>query len=154
MVEFALVVLPLVGLVLGIIEFSWSFNQQQDVRFGAREGARVAAVSNINGTNATPTAQQIVNVVCSRMDSSSPKMHVSLVATASVAGNTPTTGDQAIIQVSKPLQQITGFYGWLLDGDMITSKITFRLEQPVTWSNTSAIVRSGSTISGGLTCPS
>lgn len=154
MVEFALMAIPLVGLLLGIMEFSWAFNQQQDVRYGAREGARVAAVSNINGTNATPTAQQIVNVVCSRMDSSGPKMHVSVQATSSVAGNPPTTGDQAVIQITKPLQQITGFYAWMLNGNTIKSKISFRLEQPVTWSNTSAIVQSGSTISGGLTCPS
>jgi hypothetical protein len=86
------------------------------------------------------------------MDSSSPQMHVSLVATPSVSGSTPTVGDQAVIQVTKPLQQITGFYNWMLGGDTITSKISFRLEQPVTWSNTSAITKSGSTISGGLTC--
>lgn len=154
MVEFSMVVLPLAALIFGVIEFGWAFNQQQDVRYGAREGARVAAVSNINGTNASPTAQQIVNIVCSRMDSSSPQMHVSVQATSSVMGATPTTGDQAVIQVTKPLQQITGFYDWLVGGDTINSKISFRLEQPVTWSNTSTITRSGSTISGGLTCPS
>jgi Flp pilus assembly protein TadG len=152
MVEFALVAIPLIGLLLGVIEFGWSFNQQQDVRYGAREGARVAAVSNINGTNTAPTAQQIDDVVCARMDSSSPQMHVSLVATPSVSGSTPTVGDQAVIQVTKPLQQITGFSTWMLGGDTITSKISFRLEQPVTWSNTSAITKSGSMISGGLTC--
>ncbi len=97
MVEFALVAIPLIGLLLGIMEFGWSFNQQQDVRYGAREGARVAAVSNIDGSNASPTAQQIVDVVCSRMDSSSTQMHVSLVAPPATVGPTPTTGDRAVI---------------------------------------------------------
>lgn len=42
--EFALVVIPLVLLTLGIIEFGWLFNGQITVTASAREGARVAAV--------------------------------------------------------------------------------------------------------------
>jgi Flp pilus assembly protein TadG len=153
MVEFAIVVIPLLGLLFGIIEFGWSLNQQQDVRYGAREGARNAAVSNNSGSNAAPTAQQLVTAVCSRMDSASSAMRVSFIATPSVPAAGPQTGDTAVVQVVKPLQQITGFYSWLLDNDVIRSSVTFRLEQPPTWSNTSPVTVSGSTISGGLACP-
>ncbi len=151
MVEFALVSLPLMLLIMGAIEFGWSLNQMQDVRYGAREGARLAAVSNIDGT-APVTAQQIVNSVCSRMDSSSSAMHVSLIATPS-SGSTVAPGDKAVIKVDKPLQQITGFFSGILGQNTAHSQVTFYIEQVPTWSNTSAVTESGGTISGGLTCP-
>ncbi len=44
-VEFALVAVPLLLLLLGIIEFGWIFNGQITLTSAAREGARVAAVS-------------------------------------------------------------------------------------------------------------
>ena len=54
--------LPLLLLLLfGIIEASWAFSQQNNIRHGAREGARLAAVDY--GTVAT-----IGQEVCDRMD--------------------------------------------------------------------------------------
>ncbi|UNC93456.1 TadE/TadG family type IV pilus assembly protein [Candidatus Contubernalis alkaliaceticus] len=44
MVEFALIAVPLLILLLGIIEFGWLFNAQIILTGSAREGARVAAV--------------------------------------------------------------------------------------------------------------
>ena len=46
LVEFGLVVLPLLIIILGIIEFGWLFNAQITVTSAAREGARVGAVLN------------------------------------------------------------------------------------------------------------
>lgn len=151
--EFSLIIFPLAILIFGAIEFGWAYNQQQDVRYGAREGARIAAVSNIDGTNSNPSAQDIVDEVCSRMDSSSSSMHVSLIASSLPSGSSSWIDVPAVIQVTKPLQQITGFFGWIFDGKTITSKLTFRLEQQPTWSNTSAVSTSGGRITGGLQCP-
>ncbi|MEW5783781.1 MAG: TadE/TadG family type IV pilus assembly protein [Bacillota bacterium] len=44
LVEFALVLLPLLLLLLGIIEFGWLFNGQITVTSAAREAARAVAV--------------------------------------------------------------------------------------------------------------
>lgn len=61
LVEFALVASLLVLLVLGIVEFGWKFGQFNDVRHGAREGARFAAVDA--GNNSDIRAH-----VCNSMD--------------------------------------------------------------------------------------
>ncbi|HOL16866.1 MAG TPA: TadE/TadG family type IV pilus assembly protein [Bacillota bacterium] len=66
--EFALVSLPLVLLLLGIIEFGWLFHAQMTVISAAREGARAAAAGEDclsavqNYMQATPVALAEVNV--------------------------------------------------------------------------------------------
>ena len=45
MLEFAIVLPLLLVLLFGIIEAAWAFNQQLEVRHGAREGARLVAVN-------------------------------------------------------------------------------------------------------------
>ena len=45
LVEFALTAPFLILLLLGIIEFGWAFNQNLDVRHGARETARLVDVN-------------------------------------------------------------------------------------------------------------
>jgi len=44
LVEFAFVIIPLVLLLLGIIEFSWLFNGQMIITGAAREGARASVI--------------------------------------------------------------------------------------------------------------
>lgn len=46
LVEFALVLLPLMLIIMGIMEFGWLFNGKITLTSSAREGARVAIVSN------------------------------------------------------------------------------------------------------------
>lgn len=48
-VEFALVLLPLVMLLFGIIDFGWIFNQQVSLSNAAREAARHYAVHEPDG---------------------------------------------------------------------------------------------------------
>ncbi|MGI9824299.1 TadE/TadG family type IV pilus assembly protein [Agromyces sp. Marseille-Q5079] len=48
-VEFALVALPLVMLLLGILDFGWIFNQQVSLTNAARESARYYAVREHDG---------------------------------------------------------------------------------------------------------
>jgi len=47
-VEFAIVLWPLMLIVLGMVEFGWLFNAKITLTSSAREGARIAAVSNLN----------------------------------------------------------------------------------------------------------
>lgn len=67
LVEFALVLLPLLLLVLGIIEFGWLFNGQITVTSAAREAARAAAVGEDPWTavnrHITATALTVTNVL-------------------------------------------------------------------------------------------
>lgn len=149
MVEFVLIAPLLFVLLFGIIDFGWMLNQQQDVRYGAREGARTAAVAGVHSS--TPTAQDVVDAVCERMDSSESAMRVSLVATPS-SGGTAQIGDLAQIEVWKPARDITGFFTDVIGDSVIKSSLTFRLEQPPAWSNTTTLSESSGVISGGLNC--
>ena len=49
LVEMAVILPLLVLLLFGVIEASWAFAQANDVRHGAREGARLAAVEALTG---------------------------------------------------------------------------------------------------------
>lgn len=118
LVEFAMIMPLLLLLVLGIIEFSFLFGQFNDVRHGAREGARVAAVNT--GDNAT-----LHTLTCNAMDLSSPvTVQFSEGAGGGMAG---TTGSVTVI--ASP----TGLTGFPLLTSMLpstlTSSIDFRIEQ-------------------------
>ena len=131
LVEFALV-FPLLALILfGTIEFAWAFSQQLDVRHGAREGARLAAVSYLPTADADqPTA--IGEAVCSRME----RTTGATVTIELVGANEPGLGT-VVVTTSAPLQQLTGFLGFALDGvGSITSTGEMRLERALEWDGT------------------
>lgn len=120
MVELALI-LPLLLLVLfGIIEASWAFAQQNDVRHGAREGARAVAVEELSLADA-------VQLVCDRMDIVNPSEGITVTFT-SWSGD-GTTGSRASIRVDANIQTLTGFFPSLFGGT-VSSDIEFRTEQP------------------------
>ncbi|HET6665119.1 MAG TPA: TadE family protein, partial [Acidimicrobiales bacterium] len=70
--EAAIVAPFLFLLIFGIIEFGWVFYQYQDVRQGAREGARIAAVDESSNGAA------IVIATCDRMEDADGDTTVSL----------------------------------------------------------------------------
>jgi Flp pilus assembly protein TadG len=118
-------------LVFGIIEFGWGFYQNLDVRHGAREGSRLVAVNYKTTAEPTPADQttQIVNELCARMDSASTiSVQISRSGTAAV-------GQKFQVTVRKPLQQITGFLGPILNGKVLTSTVEGRIEQTATWAS-------------------
>ena len=124
LVEFA-IILPLVVLLLfGIVEASWAFSQANDVRHGAREGARLAAVDWGDVT-------AIGNEVCDRMDIGGSIVTVTLGAATSPA-ESGSRGSEGRITVEVTYQSITGFLDGWLGGKQITSDIDFNLEQPIT----------------------
>jgi Flp pilus assembly protein TadG len=59
MVEFALILVPLMMLFMGIIQFGLLFSSQLGLINSTREGARYGATLITDGTNATTTAAQV-----------------------------------------------------------------------------------------------
>lgn len=134
LVEFAIIMPLLFLLVFGIIEFGNAFFQNLDVRHGAREGARLAAVNAFEGE--ADQVSSIIAETCARMDMSggstvvvSIDVNGSLVAPPSDAG----VGDEVTVTVQRDLDQLTGFLAFALDGVDLTSSVTTRLEQPATY---------------------
>ena len=119
-VEFALVLPLLLILVFGIIEASWAFAQQNDVRHGAREGARAAAV-NVGDSNSVGT------LVCDRMDVVNPSEGITVSITP--LSDDGATGGLGKIRVDANLQTLTGFFPGLFGGT-VSSEVEFRTEQP------------------------
>ena len=140
LVEMALVTPLLLLLLFGIIEFSWLFSQNLDVRHGAREGARLVAVNHPVGPVASPpdrtaaaaTAQTttIVAAICDRMDISAGG-EITLDSAGSV-------GDTATVTVTAPGNTLTGILDWLIPDDLeLTSTVEIRVEQYAGWANVS-----------------
>ena len=122
LVELAFTLPLLLLLLFGIIEASWAFSQQNNVRHGAREGARLAAVD-------WGTVAGVGQEVCDRMDviaaTQSPTVELAPIGAQSIIGG------QAQITVSANLRTITGFLDPIFGGRTVSSSIEFRLEQPL-----------------------
>ena len=61
LVDFAIILPLLIVMLFGILEASWAFAQQNDVRHGTREAARLAAVNYGD-------VQAVAQEACARMD--------------------------------------------------------------------------------------
>lgn len=134
LIEFAILMPFLLLLLMGIIEFSWLFSQNLDVRHGAREGARLVAVNHpVGPVNPAPTSRepsqtdQIVTEICNRMD-----VATDAVITLQSSGD---VGDAATAQVEATTQSLTGFIDWVLPSSL-SSEVEIRVEQPAGWANT------------------
>lgn len=119
LVEFAVLAPLLIILLLGIVEFGWLFGQVNDVRHGAREGARIAAVNGVADQNELHTR------TCDSMDLAGTS--ASVLFTDSTNG---LRGEEAVVKVvADPeslsnLSLITVFLP-----DSIESEVRFILEQ-------------------------
>lgn len=136
LVEFALLAPLLLLLLFGAIEFAWLFSQNLDVRHGAREGARLAAVNYPVGPVASPPirteaqAKQIVAEVCARMDVAD-GVTVTLTSDGDV-------GDPATAAVTAPANTLTGFLDWAIPSSLeLSSEVDIRLEQFAGWQSIS-----------------
>ena len=125
LVEFALIAPLLIMLVMGIIDFGWILSTQQDVRHGAREAARLAAV------NADTTANMVL-LVCGAMN-------VSSGAEVTFQGGGGAVGSTGTITLEAPVTSLSGFsslpFASAVYPTGFTESVTFRLEQPATWTN-------------------
>lgn len=135
LVEFAIIMPLLFLIVFGIIEFGWGFAQYLDVRHGAREAARLAAVdySSDGTTTGNPQTQQIIDEACDRMGGDSVGATIEL--TLATAGEDE-IGDRAFIEVRSTLDTLTGFLDFALAGRQINDRISFRLERDIEWGPT------------------
>ena len=123
LVEFALLAPLLLLLLLGIIEFGWLFGQLNDVRHGAREGARFAAVNQGDEI-------AIKDHVCAAMDGLSAGLTSIDVILVNDGGTKGTNGTIRVVASPSSLSNvpiITPFLPATLE-----SEIDFRLEQDST----------------------
>ena len=125
LVEFALTLPLLLALLFGLIEMSWAFSQTNDIRHGAREGARAAAVD-------IGTVSAVGQAVCDRMDVVAPAQNINVTLNQIATSSSGEGGVEALAQISvtADLKTITGFYDFLLGSKTLTSTVEFRLEQP------------------------
>lgn len=117
LVEFALIAPFLILLLLGVIEFGYLFGEFNDVRHGAREGARAAAVNA--GNNAF-----LHDMTCDAMDLTT---NVTVKFTDGSSGG---LGDTAAVQVVASPQSLSGL--GLIEvflPNTLESTVEFRLEQ-------------------------
>jgi len=121
-IEFAIVAPVLILLLFGIIEAGWAFSQQLEVRHGAREGARMAAVNE-------GTLDDIVNATCAQMDLSTSG------ATVTLTKSGPEVGDSVQVKVNAPVDSITGITGLVFGGVTLSESVEMRIEQPPTWAD-------------------
>ncbi len=135
MVEFAMLMPLLFLLLFGIIEFGWLYSQNLDVRHGAREGVRLAAVNHPEGPPPNSGARSDTNrdaliaEICSRMQAAD-NVTIELTSTGNV-------GDPASATVVGAGETLTGFLDFLLPSTInLNSTVEIRLEQNATWTNT------------------
>jgi len=113
-------ILPLLVLLLfGTIEASWAFAQANDVRHGAREGARLAAVNHGD-------VAAIGAAVCDRMEVADGDVSVTLSPSAG-DGSRNSSGR---VSVSMPFSGLSGALDQFLGGTSLNSDIVFIVEIP------------------------
>lgn len=131
LVEFAVAMPLLLILVLGIIEFGFLLAQMNEIRHGAREGARYAAVSrpDFDGGGGVGDAADVIAVTCDSINLPGTTVSVAL------SGGSDRL-DFATLTVTADTEPLSGFP--LLSAmlpDTLTNEATFRLEQDAGWSS-------------------
>ena len=119
LVEFAIIFPLLLLFLFGIIEASWAFNQQLEVRHGAREGARLVAVNEGDDL-------AVATEVCDRMHFSGEEDLTAVTITLPWGSE---IGDTAVVSITAPFSSLTGFFGGLFSGATLDSTVEIRLEQ-------------------------
>jgi TadE-like protein len=128
LVEFALTAPFLILLLLGIIEFGYLFGEFNDVRHGAREGARAAAVNA--GDNAF-----LHKTTCDSMDLT---VDVSVRFTDGGSGALGETAEVRVVATPRSLSGL-GMIEMFLP-PTLESSVEFRLEQDSDWSSDPVLV--------------
>lgn len=117
LVEFALLAPLLILLVLGIVEFGYFLGQYNEIRHGAHEGSRLAAVND----------PDLVDRTCDSMGLGS-DVTVDFTRSGSSIGN------QASVTISKTVTSLSGLgFMQALLPDALSTTAEFRLEQQATW---------------------
>ena len=132
LIEFAILLPLLVLIIFAIVEFGFAFGQHLDVRSGARETSRLVAVNygQDDGLSGSVQTDAIVQQACETMDAD-PGVTVEIVYGSFNAPDPSSNhvGDYAEARVTKPLSTMTGFLDFALDGVVLNSSVTTRLER-------------------------
>jgi Flp pilus assembly protein TadG len=125
MVEMAMVLPLFIILIYGIIEFSFAFAQNNELRAMAREGARLAAVESIS-------SQAITDQLCPRIRLLDPATFGFKADGADSNGTSPAGSKGSIGEVyaEASVRTLTGFFDGALDGILLTSTVRFHVERP------------------------
>jgi Flp pilus assembly protein TadG len=107
----------LVLLILGIVDGGWAFFQNLEVRHGAREASRLAAVDY--GTEAA-----IITETCNRMNNPGSIVSVSVSSTGT------DIGDKVTVTVTRTHDSLTGILPFF-DNLTLSTSLETRLEQPL-----------------------
>lgn len=116
LVEFALLAPLLIILLLGIVEFGWMFGKFNEIRHGAHEGARLAAVDDGAVLGNTCAAMNLGGTV-----------NVDFEQTGD------TVGSQGSVEVEWTVESLSGLT--LIEAFLpstLSTKADFKLEQPAT----------------------
>lgn len=136
LVEFAFVLPLLLLLILGMIEFGFLFAQYNEIRHGAREGARYAAVSrpDYNGDTAVGDEDDVLAVTCDSINLPNVSMEISLSYDDADASGTPDRLEYGTLTVDADTSSLSGvpLVSWLIP-DSLSNSASFRLEQDAAW---------------------
>jgi Flp pilus assembly protein TadG len=132
--EFAIVLPLLFALLLGTVEFSWVLGQYLDLRHGAREGARMAAVNYPEGDNPPDLTRDNTNTLALRSETCS-RMNIAsgIEVTFQSSGG---EDDPITVTASAPARTLTALLAPLFSSMTLSSTIVLHAEQPATWGNT------------------
>lgn len=117
LIEFALIMPLLLLLILGIVDGGWAFFQNLEVRHGAREAARLAAV-HYGDENS------IINEACARMNNPGSIVSISISSTGD------SIGDKVTVTVTRTHDSLTGILPFF-DNLTLDTTVEIRLEQPI-----------------------
>lgn len=119
LVEMAFVMILLIMLVMGIVEFGFFLGEWNELKHGAHEGARLAAVDEPN----------LVTRTCDSM-----QLHDNSTVTVSFSRDGTEAGDKGTVALSAEVFSLSGL--GLIEvflPSTISTDADFKLEQPATW---------------------
>jgi len=126
LVEMAVVIPLFVVMIFGMVEAGWAFAQANDVRHGAREAARMAAVSDLD------TVATITTEICNRMElSGNPSTQITLTPVVANGDGNGGRNAEARVLVELDYGSLTGMLDFAFGSLTIRSDIDFRVEQPI-----------------------
>mgnify|MGYP001819949719 CR=1 FL=1 len=118
-------------ILLGIIEFGYIFGQYNEIRHSVREGARVAAVSNValdQDGDSDFDEDDIEAYICSNLSLTTGAKTVTLTQSGDDIGDTATVTVSVVPQSLSSAPLISSFIPGTID-----NTATFVLEQDATW---------------------
>ena len=117
-VEFAIVLLPLIALVMGIIDFGQVYSEQLALTSAAREGARVMAVQPHTASAARTATIAAANGLSPALTSGQ----------ITISPSTCTAGQSVTVTITYPLTSVTGMFDGLFSGNNLTATGVMRCE--------------------------